>query len=72
MITSRLTSKGQTTIPRPVRAALCLREGDEIGYVIEQDRVVLTRVRPGKAADDPFPAFTEWDGEADTEAYAHL
>jgi len=29
MITSKLTSKAQTTIPQPVRAALQLREGDE-------------------------------------------
>lgn len=30
MITSKLTSKAQTTIPQPVRAALHLKEGDEI------------------------------------------
>jgi antitoxin PrlF len=72
MITSRLTSKAQTTIPQPVRAALHLREGDEIAYTIEPDRVVLTRARPGRAADDPFRTFSEWDGPADTEAYAGL
>ena len=72
MITSRLTSKAQTTIPQPVRAALHLREGDEIAYAIEADRVVLTRARPDKAADDPFRTFSEWDGPADTEAYAGL
>jgi antitoxin PrlF len=30
MITSRLTSKAQTTIPQAVRAALKLRGGDEL------------------------------------------
>ena len=30
MITSRLTSKAQTTIPQPVRAALNLQDGDEL------------------------------------------
>jgi antitoxin PrlF len=30
MITSKLTTQGQTTIPQAVRAALGLREGDEI------------------------------------------
>ncbi|MBV9734262.1 MAG: type II toxin-antitoxin system PrlF family antitoxin [Acidisphaera sp.] len=72
MITSRLTRKAQTTIPHPVRAALRLREGDEIAYLIEPGRVVLTRARPGKAADDPFGGFSEWDSPADTEAYAGL
>jgi antitoxin PrlF len=72
MITSKLTSKAQTTIPQSVRAALGLREGDEIAYVIEPGRVVLTRAQPDKAADDPFKTFSEWDSPADTEAYAAL
>ena len=72
MITSRLTSKAQTTIPQPVRAALRLREGDEIAYAIEPGRVVLTRSPIGSAADDPFRTFSEWDGAADAEAYATL
>jgi antitoxin PrlF len=29
VITSKLTSKAQTTIPQPVRAALGVAEGDE-------------------------------------------
>lgn len=72
MITSRLTSKAQTTIPQPVRAALRLKEGDEIAYVIEPGRVVLTRARPDAGGDDPFGAFAEWDSAADAEAYAGL
>ena len=72
MITSRLTSKAQTTIPQPVRVALQLREGDEIAYVIEAGRVVLTRARPDATVDDPFRTFAEWDSPADTEAYAGL
>ena len=72
MITSRLNSKAQTTIPQPVRAALHLREGDEIAYAIEPGRVVLTRAQPEKTADDPFKTFSEWDSPADTEAYAGL
>ena len=72
MITSKLTSKAQTTIPQPVRAALQLREGDEIAYVIETGRVVLTRARPDAAVDDPFKTFAEWDSPADAEAYASL
>ena len=72
MIRSRLTSKAQTTIPRPVRAALRLNEGDEILYEIEQDRVILTKARRGKEVDDPFGTFDEWNSEADKKAYGRL
>jgi len=71
MITSKLTSKAQTTIPQAVRAALGLREGDEIAYSIEEGRVVLTRAT-AEPADDPFHTFIEWNSEADRRAYADL
>ena len=72
MITSRLTSKAQTTIPQAVRIALHLREGDEIAYAIEAGRVVLTRVQQDRMADDPFQCFSEWESAADAEAYGGL
>jgi antitoxin PrlF len=71
MIISKLTSKAQTTIPQPVRAALRLREGDELAYVIEEGRVMLMR-KPPEPEDDPFGTFSEWGGEADTKPYAGL
>jgi antitoxin PrlF len=71
MITSKITSKAQTTIPQPVRTALRLKEGDEIAYAIEDGRVVLTRVESNNA-DDPFATFNEWDGDADRKAYGRL
>ncbi len=72
MITSRLTSKAQTTIPQAVRTALGLRAGDEIAYVIEDGRAVLTHVDERHVADDPFATFSEWSSAADTEAYGKL
>lgn len=71
MITSRLSSKAQTTIPQPVRTALCLREGDEIAHEIDGSRVILTKSSAARA-DDPFATFEEWDSEADRKAYAKL
>jgi antitoxin PrlF len=71
MITSRLTSKAQTTIPQPVRVALRLEEGDELAYAIEGDRVVVTKAQP-LSVEDPFGAFGEWDSAADRRAYADL
>lgn len=71
MVTSKLTSKAQTTVPQAVRAALGLREGDELLYEIEGERVVLKKALRA-AADDPFACFDEWDGETDRAAYANL
>lgn len=71
MIKSKLTSKSQTTVPRAVRAALGLHDGDEIAYVIESGRVILTRVS-NEPTDDPFATFGEWASEADRRAYAGL
>ena len=73
MITSKLTSKAQTTIPQAVRAALHLKEGDAIRYTIETSgRVTISREPVNDGADDPFATFSEWDGEADRKAYAGL
>jgi antitoxin PrlF len=76
-VTSKLTSKAQTTIPQPVRAALSVVEGDELVYTIEDGRVVLTkapprRVRRGDPVEDPFASFWEWDSEEDEEDFADL
>jgi len=77
MITSKLTTKAQTTIPQSVRAALDVHPGDEIAYVIQEGRVILTKaaprpVRRGAVFDDPFAAFTEWASEEDDRAFANL
>jgi len=71
MITSKLTTKAQTTIPQSVRNALRLKEGDQIAYLIADDHVVITRAG-ATSSDDPFATFEEWDGEADRKAYAGL
>jgi antitoxin PrlF len=72
MITSKLTSKAQTTIPQPVRIALKLHEGDELAYRIEGDTVILTKAKDAGMAEDPFHTFHEWDSEADRKAYGRL
>ena len=72
MITSKLTTKAQTTIPQPVRAALHLQPGDELIYEIDDQRVIVTRAHRGGKTDDPFRTFDEWNSEADTKAYGKL
>ncbi len=71
MITSKLTSKAQTTIPQPVRAALRLGDGDELNYEIDGNRIIVTK-RTQPPVDDPFRTFEEWNSEADRRAYAGL
>jgi antitoxin PrlF len=72
VITSRLTSSARTTIPRPIRAALRLREGDKLAYEILGDRVVLSKALPLRNGYDPFSTFNEWESAADRKAYASL
>jgi antitoxin PrlF len=71
MITSKLTSKAQTTIPQSIRTALRLKKGDVIAYAIVGEKVVLTRAQT-EVTDDPFAAFNEWNSDADRNAYADL
>lgn len=71
MITSKLTSKAQTTIPQPVREALHVREGDELAYKIEASCVILTKATR-MPPDDPFATFGEWGSANDGRAYGGL
>lgn len=68
MITSRLTSKAQTTVPQAVRTALGLKPGDRLAYLIDQGRVVLAKA-VSEPKDDPVAAFDEWHSAEDRKAY---
>ena len=46
MVESAITSKGQTMLPKPVRTALGVGEGDRVRYVILEDEVRIRPVRP--------------------------
>lgn len=72
MIMSRLTGKARTTIPQAVRKALRLRPGDEILYLIESGRVMISKAGAKAPLDEPFATFEEWDSDADRKAYADL
>jgi antitoxin PrlF len=71
-VTSRLGVKSQTVVPKEVREALGIGPGDQIGYSIQDGRVILTAIRRPLLQDDPFACFEEWASEADTEGYASL
>lgn len=72
--TSRLSSKGQVTIPKPVRERLELQPGDLVAYDLERDEIVLRKVEP---FDADFHAalestLSEWASPEDDEAFGDL
>lgn len=63
---ARLTSKGQVTIPKAVRDALELHEGDEIVFRVERKRAIVAKTPDfvGMAGSVVVPAAkrgTPWD-----------
>ena len=42
-IAARMSSKGQVTVPKAVRDALGIAEGDEVVFRVEGNRAVLAR-----------------------------
>jgi antitoxin PrlF len=40
---ARVTSKGQVTVPKAVREALGIKEGDEIVFRVEGNRAIVAR-----------------------------
>lgn len=53
MLTSRITERSQTTVPRGVRAALGIQPGERLGYVIEGNEVKLVNASAIEEAGDP-------------------
>jgi AbrB family looped-hinge helix DNA binding protein len=43
---SKITAKGQTTLPKAVREALSLETGDRVRYAILDGEVRIRKVRP--------------------------
>lgn len=75
METSRLTSKGQTTIPQRIRRAAHIQEGDLLSFRLDgHGRVIIERVDlPDVEELAALQAtLTEWDSPEDERAWAHL
>jgi AbrB family looped-hinge helix DNA binding protein len=51
---SRLTSKGQLTVPLAIRKRLGLRSGDHVEFIPEADRTTVRRIPP---KDDPLKKY---------------
>jgi antitoxin PrlF len=71
---SRLTSEGQTTIPREVRRRLSLQPGDMIVYELHDDGI---RLRKQMTLDVAYlraaqTTLSEWDSPEDAAAFDDL
>jgi antitoxin PrlF len=63
---ARLSSKGQVTVPKAVREALGVAEGDELVFHVEGNRAIVARTPDflGLAGSVPVPAAKRnaaWD-----------
>ena len=71
---AKITARGQTTIPKSIRKAACLDEGDVIAFEIEGDHLVVRKVTPGQ--DDYLQGLSEvlseWVSPEDEEAWREL
>ena len=71
---SRVSSKGQVTLPKNVREAIGVGPGDSVAYDIGKGVVTLRRLEP---IDLAFHAalestLSEWSSATDDEAYGDL
>jgi antitoxin PrlF len=41
MLKAKITYKGQITLPKPVRDALTLKEGDSVVFTVKDDQAIL-------------------------------
>jgi len=72
--TSKISSKGQITIPAKIRSALGTGPGDLVVYELEGRTVRLRKVKPFDAAYHAAVAETleEWNSPEDEEAFRDL
>jgi AbrB family looped-hinge helix DNA binding protein len=75
LITSKITAKGQTTVPQEIRATLDSKPGDLIAWEVDPDgRVSVRRIQP---ADVEYlqaiqGTLSEWRTAEDEQAYGKL
>jgi AbrB family looped-hinge helix DNA binding protein len=71
---SRLSTKGQVTIPKEVRKAIGVETGDTIAYEVAKGVVTLKRVEPFDVAFHATLSGTldEWTTPEDQEAFCDL
>ncbi len=71
---AKITARGQTTIPKRIREAVNLHEGDLISFEVEGKRVVVHKVmpRPDGYLVGVAEGLGEWATPEDEEAWRDL
>ena len=71
---AKITARGQTTIPKSIRDAAGLSEGDVIAFAIEGNHLVVRKVTPGRAGclQGLSGILSEWVSPEDEEAWRDL
>ena len=74
MHVSKISAKGQVTIPIEIRKALCIEPGDLVTYEIQGQSVKIKRITPFDAAFHSAVSETleEWNSPDDEEAFNDL
>lgn len=76
MLTSKVTTKGQVTLPKEVRERLHVRAGDTLSYEVQpNDTVVVRKLEPFDAEWHEALSTTlaeEWNSPYDHEAFDDL
>ena len=74
MEVAKITSRGQTTIPKSIRESANLAEGDVIAFEIEGDHLLVYKVISGR--DDYLvglsKGLSEWNSPEDEKAWREL
>lgn len=75
LVSSKLTSKFQATVPKLIRDALHLKSKDQIVYEILDDKTVI--VRKASPLDKAYlkgldHSLDEWNSDNDEKAYKDL
>jgi AbrB family looped-hinge helix DNA binding protein len=72
---SKITTKGQTTVPQEVRAALKSKAGDLLAWEVDKEgRVAVRRVQPldVEYLQAVEKTMSEWNTAEDEAAYGDL
>ncbi len=74
METSRVTSKGQTTIPAAIRTAAQIKNGDLLMFTTDGKQVIMKKIElpADEYLDSVSETLSEWLSPEDEEAWRDL
>ena len=74
MKTSRVTSKGQTTIPASIRKAAGIKSGDLLMFTTDGKQITINKIKfpADEYLDSVSETLSEWLSPEDEEAWRDL